>query len=486
VPPDRGAPAPTGLILLALCAAQFMVIVDETVVNVALPAIGRDLGFSQRALSWVSNGYLIAFGGFLLVGGRAADLLGRGRTFSASLLGFGLASLACGLAPSGPLLVGARAVQGTAAAVLSPSALATLLATFHGPAERTRALGAWAALAGLGATTGLVLGGTLVDLLSWRWVFLINVPSSLAVLAAFRSLAPAAGEGHPRPAPGLGGALLVTGALVLVAFSVVGTPEHGWGAPRTLAGILAGGLLAVAFVVRERAAAEPLVPKALLRIRRIVLGNVLAFVMAGGLFAMFYITTLYMQTVLGYSALRTGLSYLPFSAAVGAASAAATAWLKRGSPRPLLVAGPLVAAAGLRLMSGLGVGSPYAARLLPALVIAGIGLGLALVPLAAVVTAGVESRDTGVASGLLTTSQQVGAVLGIAVLAAVAGRPVAATGEGPPPAEALVAGYRDALGLEAVVLLCAVALALAIPRAAGRISRQVHDSMQHTERGATT
>lgn len=444
--------APAAAILVLVCVAQFMVIVDETIVNVALPSIATDLRFSESGLSWVANAYILTFGGFLLVGGKVADVLGRRRVFLASTVAFGLTSLACALAPSANALVIARAVQGIAAAFMSPSALGILLATFRGDQERSRALGIWAALAGLGAAMGLLMGGALVEL-DWRWVFWINLPIALATTVAVLRVVPDQASEDARGAPDLTGAMLATAALLLLVYTVVETNEHGWGSTRTVGGLAVAVLLFTTFVVRERRAREPLVPNALLRIRRVVAANALAMLVASGLLAMFFFLTLYMQVVLGYSALQTGVAYLPFSAGVAIASGAATKLLERSSPGPLLIAGPLIGAIGLWLMSRLEPTSSYSSHLLPALVIVGVGLGMTLVPTTFAATEDVDVRDSGVASGLLTTSQQIGAALGIGILVTIAsGRTSDALADGSGRASALVDGFQVAFTIAAAVL----------------------------------
>jgi EmrB/QacA subfamily drug resistance transporter len=466
------------LVLLLVSVAQFMLLADDTIVNVALPSIRHDLHFSESSLSWVANVYLLTFGGFLLVGGRAADLFGRRRMFACSLGLFVVVSATCAVAPTGPVLVGARGVQGFAGALLSPAALSILLTTFTEERERNRALGVWAGLTGLGAATGLLLGGSLIELLSWRWVFLINVPVGLIALTAMPGVIPAHSDERKRVGADFTGALLITAALLLLVFTIVETNRHSWGSARTVLGLAGAAVLGGAFVLRQRAAAQPLIPRALLRMRNAVSADALAFVGASGLFAMFFFLTLYMQTVQHYSALRTGLAYLPFSATIAITSGVLSRAIDTRIPRALFVVGPLLAASGLWLMSGLQPGSDYLTALLPALLVTALGLGLLFVPLLNAATAGIAEQDSGLASGLLTTSQQLGAAIGIAVLVTIASHQTYQhLLAGAPPPQALVDGFRTAFVIQAIVLAASALLGAtigsprhtpqAVPRRAG-------------------
>lgn len=308
-------------VLLLVCTAQFVLLIDDTIVNVALPTIGSDLEFSENSLSWVTNAYFLTFGGFLLIGGGLADLLGRRRLFAWSLAAFVVASAACGLAPNAGTLIAARAAQGIAGALLSPAALSILLVTFRERGERARALGIWAALTGLGAATGLLIGGALVEWTHWRWIFLINLPVGAVALFLMPRVIPADDRTAPVRAPDFAGAALGTLAVLLLVYTVVETDTHPWGSGRTIAGLAGAAVLALGFALRQRSAAEPLIPRSLLKIRQAVLAQVMVLVAAGGLFAMFFFLTLYMQNVQDWSPLRTGLSYLPFSVGMGVASA---------------------------------------------------------------------------------------------------------------------------------------------------------------------
>jgi EmrB/QacA subfamily drug resistance transporter len=449
-------------ILVLVCLGQFMLLVDDTIVNVALPSIQADLGFTESGLTWVANAYFLALGGFLLLGGKAADLLGRRRVLVAGLAAFATASAVCGLAPSSGVLVAARGIQGLAGAFLSPAALSILLATFPGGRERTQALGAWAALTGIGAATGLLAGGALVQALDWRWVFLINVPIALAVVPMVRRTVPAdPPRDRDRARPDVLGAVLGTAALLVFTLTVVRTDEHPWTSAWTVGGIAVALLLALGAFGRERRSPEPLIPRDLLRSQTTLAANALMLVGAAGLFAMFFFLTLYMQLVLGWGALETGAAYLPFSAVMAVTSGVVAKALDGRSARGLLLVGPLIGGTGLWLMSGLEATSEYTAHLLPALVVTAFGLGLTFVPLINAATGGAGEADGGGASALLTTCQQIGAVLGIAVMVTIAtAQSDAAVAAGTAPAAAAVEGFQAAFHVQAIVLAAAGLLAL--------------------------
>jgi EmrB/QacA subfamily drug resistance transporter len=449
-------------VLILVCLGQFMLLVDDTIVNVALPSIQEDLGFTESGLTWVANAYFLALGGFLLVGGKAADLLGRRRVLMAALGAFAAASAVCGLAPSAEVLVGARGVQGLAGAFISPAALAILLATFPEGRERTQALGVWAGLTGIGAATGLLAGGALVEALDWRWVFLINVPVALVVVPMVRGRVPAdAPRDGRRSAPDILGAVLGTSALLVFTLTVIRTDHHAWTSAWTLGGLAVAVVLGLAAALRERRSPEPLIPRELLRSRTNVAANALMLVGAAGLFAMFFFLTLYMQLVLGWGALKTGVSYLPFSFVMAATSGVVAKALDGRSARGLLLIGPAIGGLGLWMMSGLEATSEYAAHLLPALAVTAFGLGLTFVPLINAATGGAGEGDGGGASALLTTCQQIGAVLGIAVMVTIATTQANdALAAGVPQGPALVEGFQAAFRVQAVVLAAAGLLSL--------------------------
>jgi EmrB/QacA subfamily drug resistance transporter len=453
------------LVLLLACVAQFMLLVDDTITNVALPTIGRDLHFSVANLSWVVNAYLLTFGGFLLLGGRLADRFGPRRVFATSLVGFAAASALCGVAPTAGVLVGARALQGIFGALLSPSALALLLAASPGGAERRRALAIWAGLLGLGAATGLLAGGALVQLANWRWIFLINLPvAALAFAAIPRLLEPDDLSGR-RKSPNVGGAALATMALLLLVYTVVETDSHAWTSARTLGGLALVVALGVAFAFSERRSASPLLPPELLRRPLALRADLVIFFAAAGLLAMFFFQTLYLQRVLGFTPLTTGLSFLPFSASMAVGSGLMGRLPDRVDPRLPITAGCGLAVAGLWLMSGLTPDSSYGRDVLPTLMITGLGLGLAFVPIIGLGTGDAEERDGGLASGLMTTAQQIGGAIGIAALITVAtSQTTGALHSGTPLASALTDGFQTAFDVEAGIIATAALLALVLLR----------------------
>ncbi|WP_349239849.1 MFS transporter [Patulibacter sp. SYSU D01012] len=458
-------PAPTPpraavLVVALACVAQFMLVLDDTIVNVALPTLGAELGFSERTLSWVVNAYLLTFGGFLLVGGRVADLVGPRRMFVLSLGAFAAASAACGAAGSAEVLVAARAVQGIAAALLSPAALALLLRATPDAPARGRALGAWASLIGLGAATGVLLGGAIVELVDWRWIFLINLPVAAVALALVPRLVPADARDRAATPPNVLGAALGTLALLLLVFTVVETEHAGWASARTLGGFALVVLLALAFRAGERRAASPLLPPALLRRRRAMRANGLVLVAAAGLLAMFFFMTLYLQRVLGWGPFATGAAFVPFSLSMGLASAVAGRAARRLPPRVPVAVGLLAAAGGLALLSRLEPGSSYVGAVVPGLVLTALGIGAALVVVMGLATDGAGEHSGGLASALLTTAQQVGGAIGIAVMVTVASDRTAdalATGAAPPAA--LADGFSAAFVVMAAVLAVAAVLA---------------------------
>ena len=471
------------LALMLACVAQFMLLVDDTITNVALPTIGRDLHFSVADLSWVVNAYLLTFGGLLLVGGRLADRFGPRRLFAASLAGFAAASALCGAAPSSEVLVGARALQGIFGAMLSPSALALLLAASPGSAERRRALAIWAGLLGLGAATGLLAGGALVQLADWRWIFLINVPVAAAALATIPRVLAADDLSGRRSSPNVGGAGLATLALLALVYTVVQTDSHAWTSARTLGGFGVAVLLGAAFAVSERRSASPLLPAELLRRPLALRADLVIFFAAAGLLAMFFFQTLYLQRVLRLGPLTTGLSFLPFSGAMAVASGIMGKLPERVDPRLPITVGCGLAVVGLWLMAGLTPASTYGADVLPTLILTGLGLGLAFVPVIGLGTGDAEERDGGLASGLMTTAQQIGGAIGIAALiTVVTDHTTSALRSGGRLSSALTNGFSAAFHAEAGIIAAAALLALILLRRrppahrAGRVAEAVMSS----------
>jgi EmrB/QacA subfamily drug resistance transporter len=408
------------LALVVVCMGQFMVVLDATVVNVALPAIQADLGFSDSSLQWVVNAYTLLFGGFLLLGGRMADLIGRRTLFLAGIAVFSVASLLNGLAQSEEMLIGARALQGLGGAMLSPAALAVITTTFEEGSDRTKALSAWAAIASGGSAAGLLLGGVLTELLSWEWIFFINVPIGLAIVFAALRLVP-----NSRVATGtrhfdLAGAVSVTAGLVVLVYAIVKAQEWGWGSVDTLAlGALALALL-VSFILIERRSPSPLVRLSLFRMRSLATANGVFVLIIGGLFAMFFFASLYLQNILGYSALTTGVAFLPVTAGIMIGAVTAQQLVTRVGVRAVMLTGMVVAATGLGVLAlTTSVDGTYLgvfAGLMPT----AIGMGATFVTLTLVATTGVQADDAGLASGIFNTSQQVGGALGLAVLSTLA------------------------------------------------------------------
>ena len=423
--PPAAAPA-TGLstnrwlILVIACLAQFMVVLDVTVVNIALPSVQRGLHFSAANLQWVVNGYTLVFGGFLLLGGRAADLLGRRRLFIAGVILFSAASLLNGVAQSSGMLIVGRGLQGLGGALVSPAALSIVTTTFPAGPERTRALAIWSAIAAGGSAVGLLMGGVLTDIASWRWVFFVNVPVGvIAVLMAMRSIPESRGEMAHRSYD-LAGAATVTGGLVVLVYGIVKAQAYGWGSARSLITFAIGVALLVAFVAIERRARTPLMRLGIFRIRSLAIADVALLFVAAGLFGMFYFASLYVQEVLGYSPLKAGLAFLPVTGGIMLGSGLGQALISRVGVRAVAAVGATIGGLGLLVLTQLPVHGQYASDLLTGLLPLSIGLGLAFVPLTLMATSGIGAEDSGLASGLFNVAQQVGGSLGLAILSTLA------------------------------------------------------------------
>jgi EmrB/QacA subfamily drug resistance transporter len=407
------------LALALLLGVQFMVVLDIAIVNVALPSIQKDLGFSERNLQWVVSAYALLFGGLLLLGGRVADLLGRRRLFIGGLVVFTAASLISGLAWSEAVLIGARALQGFGAALITPAALSILTTTFTEGKERNTALGAWGAVGAFGAVAGVLLGGVLTSALSWHWIFYVNVPVGLLGL----SLAPfflAESRDAKAKSYDVPGAALVTGGLVTLVYAITQANNYGWGSLATI-GLFAGSVaLLAAFVAWELRTAEPLMRFGILRLRTVSGANVAGLVMGTAMFGMFLMLTLYMQQVLHYSAMKTGVGYLAVAATAIVWSAVAAQLVTRVGVKPVLVAGMTALSAGLLYFAQVSVGGTYLGDLLPGFLLISIGIGFSFVPISIAALAGVGPAEAGLASGLINTSQQIGGALGIAALTSIA------------------------------------------------------------------
>jgi EmrB/QacA subfamily drug resistance transporter len=407
--------------LLLACLAQFMVILDVSVVNVALPAIRGGLHFSEQNLQWVVNAYTVTFAGFLLLGGRAADLLGRRRVFVSGLTLFAVASLAGGLADTQGLLIAARAVQGLGGAVIAPASLSILTTTFTEGAARNRAVGIWGAMGGAGGAAGVLLGGVLTDLLGWRWILFINVPIGLiAAVLTQRLIAEGRNTERTRNFDLLG-ALAATVGLSLLVLGIVRTDATGWGSGETLALIGAGVVLLLAFLgIEGRFAKAPLMPLRIYASRTLSAANVVVLLVGGASFGMWFFVSLYLQQVLGYSPIKAGLAFLPMTLCIVAGSTLASRAVIRFGAKPLLVAGMIAMTVGLLLFTGISPHGDYLSDMLAPSLLVAIGIGLAFVPATICAVAGVAPQEAGLASGLVNTSRLVGGALGLAILAAIA------------------------------------------------------------------
>ncbi|HTA34596.1 MAG TPA: MFS transporter [Solirubrobacteraceae bacterium] len=460
-----------GMLLVLVCLAQLMVILDVSIVNVALPSIRDGLGFSTTGLQWVVNAYTLTFAGFLLLGGRAADLLGRRRVFLAGTAVFALASLACAFADSRSLLIGARALQGIGGAVISPASLAIIATSFAEGRERSRALGVWGAMGGLGGSLGVLLGGILTQAFSWPAIFLVNVPIAILVIVLSRGLIPAGRAESAARHFDATGALLVTGGLTALVYGIVRTDTLGWGSTGVIAPLALGAVLLATFVfVEGRVAQAPLMPLRVFAMARLRAANLIMFLLYAAVFAIWFFLSLYLQQVLHYDPLQTGLRFLPMTLAIVATSTLAPRLVARFGERLVLTVGMSVAAVGLYLLTGVHSGGSYLADVLPGGLLAGMGLGLSLVPATIAAVAGVPARESGLASGMLNTSRLIGGALGLAVLSTVAASRTRADlligASGP---SALSSGFRVAFavsaGLSVLGALAAAVLLRARPPA---------------------
>jgi EmrB/QacA subfamily drug resistance transporter len=453
------------LVLVLICIAQFMVILDATIVNVALPSIQTDLEMSDSNLQWVVNAYALLFGGFLLLGGRAGDLIGRKRIFLAGVVLFTSASLLCGLAQGELWLIVARGIQGLGAALVSPAALSIVTTTFKEGAERTKALGVWAAIAVGGGAVGLLLGGILTEALSWPWIFFVNVPVGIAAFVLSLRYVPESKDEHIHRSFDVAGAVTVTGGLVALVYGIVRSSQVGWGSAEVLGTLALAAVLLIGFFLIERRSVEPLVRLSIFSVRTIRGANLTMFVVACGLFAMFFFNTLYLQRVLGYSPLEAGLAFLPFTAGIIIGAGISQKLVPALGAREVPIIGLTMAIAGLLLFLRLTPDGTYLTDLLPGIMLTSIGMGLTFVPVTLIATSGIPDSDAGLASGLFNTSQQIGGALGLAILSTIATNRTTGAVEdlGHPPtqadtANALVDGFHvawlgSALFLAAGVLL---------------------------------
>ena len=452
-------------ILAVVAAAFFMTILDVSIVNVALPSIGKDLEFSRENLQWVITAYAIAFGGFLLLGGRAADLLGRRRVFAVGVAIFTLASLVCGLSQSEGMLIAARAVQGFGAAIISPAALSIVMTSFEEGADRNKALGIWGALGGSGAAVGVLAGGILTKYLGWEWIFFVNVPVGAAVLLLTPRIVPESRrEGAEAHYDALG-AVLVSGGLALLVYTISRAPDVGWGTARTILLLVASVALLVAFLVNERRIDDPLLPFSIFRVRTLAGANVVGLLLGAVIFANFFLLTLYVQNVLGYSALKAGVTFVATAGTAVLAAGAAQALTTKFGPKPIIVIGLLLLTGAMIWYAQIPVDGKYASDLLPGYLMVGVGIAFAYVPVSIAALAGVVEREAGLASGLINTSQQIGGAIGVAVASTVfTSRFNTLVHGGKALPNALTGGYGAAFWALAVFAVAAVIAALTLIR----------------------
>jgi len=404
--------------LAIVCAAFFMTVLDVSIVNVALPSIGKSLSFSEHSLQWVITAYAITFGGFLLLGGRAADLLGRRRVFYVGVTLFTIASFLCGLAWSEGVLVGARSVQGLGAAIISPAALSIIMTSFEEGPERNKALGIWGAIGGSGAAVGVLAGGVLTRYLGWEWIFFVNVPvGALALVLAPRFVRESRSErAH---SPDIAGAVAITAGLALLVYGVSEAPSHGWGSAWSLSRLAIAAALLVAFLAIESRARDPLMPFRIFRVRTVAGANVAGVLLGAVVFANFFLLTLYVQQVLGWSALKTGLTFVATAGTAVLWAGPAQALVTRIGAKPVMAAGFVATIAGLLWYTQIPVHASYATDLLPGYLLIGFALPFSFIPVSIAALAGVERHEAGLASGLINTAQQIGGAIGVAVTSSV-------------------------------------------------------------------
>jgi EmrB/QacA subfamily drug resistance transporter len=451
------------IVLVLICLAQFMVILDATIVNVALPSIQKDLDLSEANLQWIINGYTLVFGGFLLLGGRLGDLLGRKRLFLIGLVIFTAASLLNGLAQTEGMLIGSRALQGLGAALISPAALSIISTTFAEGAERAKALGVWAAIAIGGSAVGLILGGVLTQSLSWPWIFFVNVPVGIVGFIFSLRLVPESRDEHAHGSYDVGGAVTVTGGLMALVYAIVKAETDGWGSTTTIGFFALAIALLAAFIVIELRHEAPLVRLSIFRTRSLSTANIVMFLVGAGMFAMFFFNTLYIQRVLGYGPLKAGLAFLPFTAGIMVSAGIASQVATKVGVRLVAAVGMILTVIGMGLLTQLPVHGTYLANVMPSIIISALGMGAVFMPLTLVATTGLADEDQGLASGLFNTSQQIGGALGLAILSTIAASKTAGAG-GADDAAALVKGFHWAFAGGAAFVAAALIVMLAMLR----------------------
>jgi EmrB/QacA subfamily drug resistance transporter len=468
--------------LVVLCAGMLMIILDSTIVNVALPSIQDDLGFTQSSLAWVVNAYLITFGGLLLLAGRLGDLVGRKLIFMIGLTVFTAASLLCGVAQSQEVLIGARFVQGVGGALTSAVILGMIVTMFPQPAERAKAIGVYSFVASAGASIGLLAGGVLTEAINWHWIFFVNLPIGIAtMLLAVRLVERDQGIGFRRGAD-IPGAVFVTGALMLAVYTIVKASDYGWGSTHTLGFGGASLVLLAAFLVREARAQNPLMPLRIFRSRNVAGANLIQMLMVAGLFGMFFLGALFMQRVLGYDALQIGFAFLPVALAIGILSLGFSARLNmRFGARATLLPGLVLIAAGLIIFARVPVGADYLTDLLPVMLLLGVGAGLSFPSLMTLAMSGATQSDSGLTSGLVNTTMQVGGALGLAVLATLSTtRTSSLLSSGDSTATALTSGYHLAFVIAAGLVLAAIGIAVAVLQPAEAVAQE-QEQAEHAE-----
>ena len=448
------------LALFVLCLGDLMIVLDVTIVGVALPSIKEDLGFSEESLAWVVNAYLLTFGGFLLLGGRLGDLFGHRRLFLIGIALFTLASLACGLASSQEMLIGARAVQGVGGAVVSAVALSLMMTLFTEPAERAKALGIFGFVASGGGSIGVLLGGVLTDVLSWQWIFLVNLPVGAVVVVLSLRLLPTVPGISAEGRLDIAGAVTVTSALMLAVYAIVNGNENGWTSGRTIGLLGAAAVLLALFIGIESRVRSPLMPLGLFKLRNVAVSNVVGVLWAGAMFAWFFLSALYLQLVLGYSPLEVGLAFLPGNLIMGALSVGLSARLViRFGIRLPLASGLLLAALGLLLFARAPVDGSFVVDVLPSMILLGMGAGIAFNPVLLAAMSDVEPSEAGLASGVVNTSFMMGGALGLAVLASLAAaRTDSLLAAGEDELAALAGGYHVAFAVGAVFAIAAAVI----------------------------
>ena len=461
------------LVVVIVCVAQFMVVLDATIVNVALPSIQRGLRFSPSSLQWVINTYTLIFGGFMLLGGRAGDLIGRKRVFGAGIVVFSGASLLNGLAQSSGMLIAGRGLQGLGGALLAPAVLSIITTTFSDATDRAKALAIWSAIAAGGGAVGLLLGGVLTDLASWRWIFFVNVPVGVALAAATARFVPESRSELTNRTFDLPGAVSVTAGLVVLVFAIVKSNSYGWGSTRTIGLLAAGVVLLAGFLAVERRSPAPLMRLSIFRLPSLAAADLTLLLTSAAVFATFFFVSLYLQQILGYRPLSAGVAFLPFSAGIATGATVARKLVPRLGVRVVPVIGLALATAGMIVLTQLPVHGRYVSNLLPGILPLGLGMGLTFVPITLAGTSGVRGEDAGLASGLLNTAQQVGGSIGLAILATLATSRTTSLLHGPVapgsvPA-ARVSGFHVAF-IAAAVLLGAAWTVAALQLRARRVS----------------